>query len=277
MERPERIGAILDRLRSCGLMDRLIPIQTRDATEGELALVHDRRYIDLVRHVSERGGGWLDSDTYVNERSYAAAVRAAGGVIAAVEAVLGGRDRTAFCAVRPPGHHALPGQGMGFCVFNNAAVGARFTRKRVLIVDWDVHHGNGTQAVFWDDPSVWYISFHRYPFYPGTGVEAERGAGNIVNLPIRFGTPRREILRGLAAAVDEAGRRLRPEIVIVSAGFDAHEDDPIGGLGLAAEDYRTMTDTVMGLGVPVVSTLEGGYGLEGLGLCVEQHVRGLMG
>ena len=276
IERPERVQAILGRLRDRGLMPRLTPLAARDATEDELALVHDRRYVDLVRQASERGGGWLDGDTYLNERSFAAAVRAAGGVLAAAEAVRDGRDRTAFCVVRPPGHHALPGQGMGFCLFNNVAVGARFTRKRALIVDWDVHHGNGTQAAFWDDPSAWYISFHRSPFYPGTGEEDERGAGNIFNRPVRFGTPRREILSWLEKTVRKAAREFRPEIVFVSSGFDAYEEDPIGGLGLEAEDFRTMTDLVMGLGVPVISSLEGGYGLDGLGLCAEQHVLGLL-
>ncbi len=276
MERPERVQAILGRLRDRGLLARMTSVAARDAFEDELALVHDRRYIDIVRQASERGGGWLDSDTYINERSYAAAVRAAGGVLAAAEAVRDGRDRTAFCVVRPPGHHALPGQGMGFCLFNNVAIGARFTRKRALIVDWDVHHGNGTQAVFWEDPSVWFVSFHRYPFYPGTGDEEERGAGNIINLPVRWGTPRREILGRLAAAVEKAAREFKPEIVFVSCGFDAYRDDPIGGLGLEAGDFRTMTDLVRGLGVPVISSLEGGYGLEGLGLCAEQHVLGLL-
>jgi acetoin utilization deacetylase AcuC-like enzyme len=276
IERPERVEAILDRLRERGLLARLTPIPARDASEDELALVHDRRYIYLVRASSERGGGRLDADTYLNERSYAAAVRAAGGVLAAAEAVLDGRDRTAFCVVRPPGHHALPGQGMGFCIFNNVAIAARFTRKRALIVDWDVHHGNGTQAVFWQDPSVWYVSFHRSPFYPGTGDPDERGAGNIINLPMSYGTPRERILDRFSAAVGKAGREFKPEIVFVSAGFDAYAEDPIGGLGLEVEDFRTMTDAVRGLGVPVISALEGGYGLEGLGLCAEQHVLGLL-
>ncbi len=276
MERPERIQAVLDRLRDTGLLARLTPLAARDATEDEIALVHDRRYIDIVRQASERGGGWLDGDTYLNERSYAAAVRAVGGVLAAAEAVLDGRDRTAFCLVRPPGHHAMPGQGMGFCLFNNVAVGARFIRKRALIVDWDVHHGNGTQAVFWEDPAVWYLSTHRYPFYPGTGLPDERGAGNLINLPMPYGTSREDFLSRFTAAVEKAGREFRPEAVFVSAGFDAHEDDPIAGMGLQAEDFRTMTDVVRGLGVPVLSALEGGYGLEGLGLCAEQHVRGLL-
>lgn len=276
LECPERLRAILDHFRARGLFSRLTSWPARDATEDEIALVHDRRYVELVRQASARGGGWLDADTYLNERSYAAAVRAAGGVLAAVEAVRDGRDRTAFCAVRPPGHHALPGQGMGFCLFNNVAIAARFTRKRALIVDWDLHHGNGTQAIFWEDPSVWYVSFHRSPFYPGTGEEDERGAGNIFNRPVPWGTPWREILGWLEGMLERAAREFRPEIVFISCGFDAYAGDPLGGLGLRPEDFRTMTERVRALGTPVVSSLEGGYDLEGLGPCAEAHVQGLL-
>jgi acetoin utilization deacetylase AcuC-like enzyme len=276
VECPDRVVAILDHLRRRGLLGRLTPLAARDAAEDEIALVHDRGYIALVRESSRRGGGWFDADTYLNERSYDAAVRAVGGVLAAVEAVRDGRDRAALCLVRPPGHHATPDRGMGFCLFNNVAIAARFIRKRVLIVDWDVHHGNGTQDAFWKDPSVWYLSTHRFPFYPGTGREQERGAGNILNLPMDADTPRAEFLDRLAKALEKARREFQPEFVLVSCGFDAYEKDPIGGLNLKPEDYRTMTDAVRGLGAPVVSALEGGYDLEGLGLCAEQHVLGLL-
>lgn len=277
VECPERILAILEHFRRGGLLDRLEPLPARDAKVEELALVHDRGYVEFLRRASERGGGWLDPDTYVNEHSYAAAVRAAGGVLAAVEAVRAGRDRTAFCLVRPPGHHALPDRAMGFCLFNNVAVAARFLATRVLIVDWDVHHGNGTQEIFWADPSVGYLSTHRYPFYPGTGREDERGAaGNIVNLPFEFGTPRRTFLDRFSHEVRGLGREFRPEWVLISCGFDAYVEDPIGGLGLEPQDYRTMTQVVRSLGAPVVSVLEGGYALDALGACAEQHVLGLL-
>jgi acetoin utilization deacetylase AcuC-like enzyme len=276
VERPERVTAILQHLGRCALLPRLAPLAARDATDDEIALVHDRAYIEAVREASRRGGGWFDADTYLNPRSYAAAVRAVGGVMAAVEAVKRGDDRTALCLVRPPGHHATPGRGMGFCLFNNVAIAARFARGSVFIVDWDVHHGNGTQDTFLGDPSVWYLSTHRFPFYPGTGLEEERGAGNIINLPMEWGTPRREFLGRFAEAVRHAGREFKPDLVLVSCGFDAYENDPIGGLGLRPEDYRTMTDVVRELGTPVVSALEGGYDLEGLGLCAEQHVLGLL-
>lgn len=276
VECPERAQAILDHLRGRGLFARLVPLAARDATVDEIALCHAREYIEVVRETSERGGGWFDADTYLNERSYAAAVRAAGGVLAAVEAVRDGRDRTAFCVVRPPGHHATPERGMGFCLFNNVAIAARFLKKRVLIVDWDVHHGNGTQDIFWDDPTVWYFSTHRYPFYPGTGSAGERGKGNILNVPMAFGTSREEFLGRFRAAIEKARKEFKPEWVLVSCGFDAYENDPIGGLGLKPEDYRTMTEVVASLGTPVVSALEGGYDLEGLGLCAEQHLLALV-
>jgi acetoin utilization deacetylase AcuC-like enzyme len=276
VERPERLQAILERFRGRGLMARLEALSARDATVDEIALVHDRGYIEFIRRAAERGGGWLDSDTYLNERSYAAAVRAAGGVLAAVEAVRAGKDRNALCLVRPPGHHATPDRGMGFCVFNNVAIAARFIGGRVFIVDWDVHHGNGTQEVFWRDPRVWYLSTHRYPFYPGSGGRQERGCGNMINLPMREETPREEVIQRFSEEVRRAGAEFRPEFVLVSCGFDAYKGDPIGGLNLEPADYRTMTDVVRELGTPVVSALEGGYDLEGLGLCAEQHLLGLL-
>jgi acetoin utilization deacetylase AcuC-like enzyme len=276
VERPERVKAILAHFEQCGLRQRLTPLAPRDATIDEIALVHGRDYIEVVREVSRRGGGWFDSDTYLNEHSYAAALRAAGGVLAAVEAVREGRDRTAFCAVRPPGHHALPERGMGFCLFNNVAIAARFLQRRVLIVDWDVHHGNGTQEIVQDDPTIWYLSTHRFPFYPGTGWEEERGVGNIINLPMSAQTPPTAFLERFTSAVEKAARDFKPEFLLVSCGFDAYLDDPIGGLNLRPEDYRVMSDVVCRLGIPVVSALEGGYSLEGLGPCAEQHVLGLL-
>jgi acetoin utilization deacetylase AcuC-like enzyme len=276
VECPERLVAIERHLRERGLLSRLTPLAARDATEKEISLVHDPEYVAAVRAACERGGGWLDADTYLNGRSYAAAVRAAGGVLAAAEAVAAGRDRAALCLVRPPGHHATPDRGMGFCLFNNVAIAARFLKRRVFIVDWDVHHGNGTQDTFLEDPSVWYLSTHRFPFYPGTGREEERGCGNIINIPLPGWTSRADFLDRFKSAVEQAGREFKPEFVIVSCGFDAYEGDPIGGLNLKPEDYRTLTDVVRALGAPVVSALEGGYSLDGLGPCAEHHVLGLL-
>jgi acetoin utilization deacetylase AcuC-like enzyme len=276
VECPARLEAILGHFKKTGLLRRLTPLAARDATVQEIALVHHPAYVEVVREAAARGGGWFDADTYLNERSYDAAIRAAGGVLAAVEAVRDGRDRTALCLVRPPGHHATPERGMGFCLFNNVAIAARFLRKRVLIVDWDVHHGNGTQDTFEDDPSVWYLSTHRYPFYPGTGSASERGAGNIINLPMDIDTPREKFLDQFGKALRRTAKEFKPEFLLVSCGFDAYEGDPIGGLNLKPGDYRTMTDLVCGLGIPVVSALEGGYSLTGLGPCAEQHAEGLL-
>jgi len=276
VESPARATAILEHLKKTGLLAKLTALPARDATVQELALVHHPAYIEVVREACERGGGWFDADTYLNGRSYAAAVRAAGGVLAATEALRDGRDRTAFCVVRPPGHHATPERGMGFCLFNNVAIAARFLNRRVLIVDWDVHHGNGTQDTFEDDASVWYLSTHRVPFYPGTGASTERGVGNIINLPMDIDTSHGEFMDLFRGAVEKAAAQFKPEFLIVSCGFDAYDGDPIGGLNLKPEDFRTMTDVVCGLGVPVVSALEGGYSLTGLGPCAEQHAEGLL-
>jgi len=276
VECPERIEAIVDHFRKTGLLARLQPLAARDATVEEVALCHDRAYIEVVREACERGGGWFDADTYLNGRSYAAAIRAVGGVLSAIEAVRDGRDRNALCLVRPPGHHATPRGGMGFCLFNNVAVGARYLRQRVLIVDWDVHHGNGTQDIFEQDPAVWYFSTHRFPFYPGTGSAGERGVGNILNVPMGIDTRPEEFVEKFRRAIRKAQKEFDPEWILVSCGFDAYENDPIGGLNLRPADYRTLTDILVDLNRPIVSALEGGYSLEGLGSCAEEHVLGLL-
>ena len=191
-----------------------------------------------------------------------------------------------LCLVRPPGHHALAGQAMGFCIFNNVAVGAaaaieEFGLDRVLIVDFDVHHGNGTQAIFWEDPRVGFLSIHRWPFYPGSGSADERGGGDgwgtTVNLPIEAGTPREEYLDDFTARLQSFAAHIRPQLVLVSAGFDAHRSDPLGNLGLEAEDYATITDRILEIatahaGGRVVSVLEGGYNPPALAQCVEEHL-----
>ena len=207
----------------------------RDATVDELSLQHGREYIEVVKEVSARGGGWFDADTYLNEHTYAAAVRAAGGVLSAVEAVLAGRDRTALCLVRPPGHHALPERGMGFCLFNNVAIAAHALRRdgveRILILDWDVHHGNGTQHLFEADRDVLYFSSHQFPFYPGTGdfVEAGHGAGTgaTVNVPLPPGCGDAEYVGLVRRILVPVALAFRPELILVSCGFDAHRDDVV--------------------------------------------------
>jgi acetoin utilization deacetylase AcuC-like enzyme len=260
-ECPERLTAIRAHLRKVGLWESLVPVEPRRATDEELGLVHDARHVAAIRAMRP---GWIDADTYVNEHSLEAALLAAGGVLAACDSP----HRTVFCLVRPPGHHATPTQAMGFCLFNNVAIGARYVHGRVLIVDWDVHHGNGTEETFAGDDRVTYVSFHRWPFYPGTGADS---SDNILNRPTRFGTPSHETLDWLRGAIASAPK---PDVVFVSCGFDAYEADPIGGLGLKPEDYGAMTRMLPD--ARIISVLEGGYSLTGLGPCAEQHVRALM-
>jgi acetoin utilization deacetylase AcuC-like enzyme len=251
-----------------------------------LALVHAPGYIEEVAAFAQAGSGHLDADTVCSPASFDVAALAAGAVADAVDRVVRDEDSTALCLVRPPGHHALADRAMGFCLFNNVAIGAqaaveRHGLDRVLIVDFDVHHGNGTQDIFWTDPRVGFLSMHRYPFYPGTGSAGETGAGDglgaTFNLPVAFGTPRKEILAGFAARLQSFADQIRPQLVLVSAGFDAHRTDPIGDLGLEAEDYAALTDRVLEIaavhaGGRVVSVLEGGYNPPALAQCVEEHL-----
>jgi acetoin utilization deacetylase AcuC-like enzyme len=275
-ERPERLTAIL---RALDTVPGLRRLPSRPATVKELELVHSRHHVDRIRVMSERGGGAVDGDTYVTPRTFEVARSAVGALLVAIDEIVAGRARNAFCAVRPPGHHASREQAMGFCLFNQVAVAARYVQartawKRVLIVDFDVHHGNGTQDVFYRDDSVFYLSAHRDPFYPGTGAASERGVGTILNLPFRYGTPRTEILAAYEAAVRGAAREFRPNFVLVSAGFDAYKDDPIGGLGYEVEDYRRLMAVVAKVAPAgrIVSALEGGYNLDALGACAVAHL-----
>ncbi len=255
-----------------------------------LSLVHEPGYIEEVAAFSQAGGGNLDADTVCSPASFDVAALAAGSVMDAVARVLNGEDTTALCLVRPPGHHALPARAMGFCLFNNIALGAmaavrRHGLDRVLIVDFDVHHGNGTQDVFWADPRVGFLSMHRYPFYPGSGSAGERGTGDglgtTMNLPVEFGTPRKVILADFAARLQTFADQMRPQLVLVSAGFDAHRTDPIGNLGLQTEDYAALTERVLEVaaahcGGRVVSVLEGGYNPPALAECVAEHLSRLL-
>jgi acetoin utilization deacetylase AcuC-like enzyme len=255
-----------------------------------LARVHDRNYIRRVAEFAAHGGGRIEVDTVVSPQSFEVARLASGAAVDAVERVLKGETKNAFCLSRPPGHHAVANDAMGFCLFNHVAVAARvaideFDLERVLIVDWDVHHGNATQDTFWADPCVGFLSIHRWPFYPGTGDVDETGTGDGLgatrNIPVQLGTSRAEYLAKFRGALADFADRIRPQLVFVSAGFDAHRDDPVGSLGLEIEDFEVLSTAVQEIADVhasgrIVSILEGGYNPGVLAGCVEVHLQKLL-
>ena len=289
-ERPERLKQISALLDSTGLTKRCIRPSWQPATLERIERVHEGFYVKSVAELAARGGGRLDPDTVVGSDSFDVARLAAGAAGDAVDRVLAGEDRTALCLVRPPGHHALPDRAMGFCLFNNIAVAARAAidehgLDRVLIVDWDVHHGNGTQDIFYADGRVGFLSIHRWPFYPGTGAADETGTGaglgTTKNLPIEFGTPRNVYREEFRQELEHFADRIKPQLVLISAGFDSHREDPIGSLGLEVEDFADLTRCVLDVanvhaGGRVVSLLEGGYHPTRLAECVAVHLESLL-
>jgi acetoin utilization deacetylase AcuC-like enzyme len=289
-ERAERFDAVLEGLRAADLIGSLVPIAARAATDDELLLCHTLGYLRTARSDVEAGRLYLSTgDTEITRNSWDVAVRAAGGTLNAVDAVVLGRARNAFCAVRPPGHHATLGRGMGFCLLNNAALAARYAQRkhgleRVLIVDWDVHHGNGTQDIFYRDPSVFFFSTHQWPLYPGSGRADETGDGEgdgaTMNFPFPAGAGRLEILGAVQNALIPAMQQFRPELALISAGFDSRIGDPLGRFTLTDRDFWDLTRAVMEIadryaGGRVISVLEGGYNLEGLARAAAAHVRAL--
>jgi acetoin utilization deacetylase AcuC-like enzyme len=278
-ERPERIDAVLAALRAPGAGAAAAWCEATPATRAQVARVHAAAYLDELERRARAGGGALDADTVLGPASWDAALAAAGVAITAVEQALA--RGTAFGAARPPGHHALAARAMGFCFINNVVVAARHAqhlgRSRVLIVDWDVHHGNGTQALVEDDATVRYVSLHQYPWYPGTGAADERGVGNIFNVPRPPGLAPAVYVRDLLAAVDRALADWRPDLLLVSAGFDALAGDPLGGFTLSPADIAAWTTALRErvAPAPVVGVLEGGYRLDLLAAAAQAHVGAL--
>jgi acetoin utilization deacetylase AcuC-like enzyme len=278
-ENRQRLEAIVLRLKETGLWEKLVHIVPRSATFEEMRRVHSERHIRYVRDLAESGGGQIDADTVVSLHSYEAALYAAGGVESAVDAVMDGEVASAFALVRPPGHHATRDQAMGFCLFNNVAVAAaqaldKYSLQRVLILDFDVHHGNGTQDIFADEPRVNYISVHQSPLYPGSGSMEERGVGNMFNIPLPHGCGDNEYSQVYDEIVFPLGRRFNPQLILVSAGFDAHWSDDIASMCLSTSGYSQITHRIKALaqeccGGKVVFSLEGGYNLEALAENVE--------
>jgi acetoin utilization deacetylase AcuC-like enzyme len=285
-ESPARLRAVLAALDD----PEFSMLERREAPEAaldDLLRVHPRRHVGhILGAVPKFGHVGIDADTILSPASGTAALRAAGAVVAAVDAVVAKEADNAFCAVRPPGHHAEPERAMGFCLFNNAAIGALRGREvhglaRVAVVDFDVHHGNGTQAAFESDHSLFYASTHQYPLYPGTGAASETGVGNIVNVPLRPGSGSSQFRLGVTQRILPALDTFRPELVLVSAGFDAHKNDPLAQLLLDEEDYTWVTEKLLEIAHRhadgrLVATLEGGYDLAALGASVAAHVGVLM-
>jgi acetoin utilization deacetylase AcuC-like enzyme len=287
---PEHVGrlrAVTRALRNDPeLFMRIEHVTPRHASEAELALAHDPAYVSRVRDASAAGGGRFDADTVASEGSWAAATAGAGSVLDAIDMAVDGRATRSFCAVRPPGHHALRATGMGFCLFGNVAIGAHYARQRhglgrVLIVDWDVHHGNGTQALVEHEPDVRFVSMHQWPWYPGTGAAEDRGPhGSVWNVPMPAALAPQRYAEALLRAVDEATDAWVPDLVLLSAGFDCLRGDPLGGFTLEMEDVGTLTRALAEradawCGGRLVSSLEGGYEPERVGEAVVVHMRAL--
>jgi acetoin utilization deacetylase AcuC-like enzyme len=281
----------MDALRGdASLWPTLVEVEAREAPRGDIQAAHSPQLYKHIERVVSEGLGYLDADTVVSLRSFDAAKHAACAPCQAIDLIMKGEVSNAFVPVRPPGHHATEERAMGFCLFNNVAVAARYAQQhypeieRVAIIDWDVHHGNGTQGIFYDDPSVYFFSSHQYPWYPGTGTRGEKGTGRglgyTLNLPLRAATPAVEQKRAFEAALDDMAASFSPDLIIISAGFDSHLGDPLGQLLLEDKDFVAMTRALKQWAASscegrLVSCLEGGYNLDTLGETVRAHVEEL--
>jgi acetoin utilization deacetylase AcuC-like enzyme len=291
VENARRLEAIMAHLGQTGLVSELVSIEPREASLAELALVHDEQYISYIRDVGQRGGGWLDPDTMMSAGSYEAAIYAAGGALAATEAVMADEVTSAYALVRPPGHHATPRRAMGFCLFNNLAIATRYALdkyglERIAIIDFDVHHGNGTQETFYDDPRVLYVSTHQSPHYPGTGDIGETGGGAArgtkVNIPLPAGCGDEEYLAVFEQVVTPVVRRFKPQFIMTSAGYDNHWADPLAMMQVTVTGFARMVGIIKGLAAGfchgrIVICLEGGYHLPALAGSVKATFDVLLG
>jgi len=291
VENARRLEAIVSHLEQTGLKQQLTPIKPRPATIEELSLVHHEQYISHIQEVAQRGGGWLDMDTVMSPNSYNAAVYAAGGAIKATELVMNGEIASAFALVRPPGHHATPWQAMGFCLFNNVAIAAKYAVARyklehILIIDFDVHHGNGTQEILYDDPQVLYVSTHQYPFYPGTGRIEETGTGagkgTTVNIPLPSGCGDAEYEQVFEQVIVPVAKRFKPQLILVSAGYDLHWADELALMQVSVTGFARMVKIIKELADELcngrlVFSLEGGYNLNALAASVKATLNVLLG
>jgi acetoin utilization deacetylase AcuC-like enzyme len=289
-ENPGRLTAIQNRLESSEFYNNLIPIQPHKATVEEIAMVHDKGYVASVKQSCDDDLRNLDADTVISSDSYDAALLSSGAGLKAIDQIIDGSIHNAFCAVRPPGHHAEQDRAMGFCLFNNVGIAARYAQKtkglnKIFIFDWDVHHGNGTQHSFYNDPSIYYSSTHQYPFYPGTGAEEETGTGDglgtTLNLPMDAYSEDEDYISAVENKLIPEIQRYKPDLIIISAGFDAHKNDPLAQIQLTTDCFGKMTELLMGVANDVcdgrlLSMLEGGYDYNALSESVRLHIQTLL-